>query len=159
MDSYVRAYVKTHVHIDAGGRAWCDGRQLEVIKSGGQKKIQLPIAKYLLTFDEIKRCGGRVDVPTVTSLAQAGAEGRWKEVIAQREQRGIPANVYVANARTVQRAIDRGETPPDVTWVGRSGHKCTEVYDTVDEVVAAMGEGRWRTEYRRGRYAKKGAKK
>jgi hypothetical protein len=155
MDAYLRAYVKTRVRVDAGGRVWDGETQLEVVRSGGTKKVQLPNTKYLLTFEDLRKMGARVDVPTVMTLAQAGAEGRWREVIEEREKRGIPSNVYVANARTIQRAIDRGETPPNPTWLGRRGKDMTEVYDTVDEVVAAMTAGRWRQQFARGSRARR----
>lgn len=156
MDSYVKAYVKTHVNIDAGGRVFCKGEQLEVHVIGGVKKVVLPISKLTYTFDDLKAAGAKCDVITLFSLAKAGAEGRWKDNIQERRENNIPQNVYIANARTIQRAIDKGESPPPLKWVGRKSDKITEVYDTVDEVVAAMAENRWRTEFSRGRYAKKG---
>lgn len=158
MDSYVRAYVKVHVHIDAGSRVFCDGKELDVIQSGSTKKVQLPISKILYSFDDLKKMGAKCDVVTLFSLAKAGAEGRWKQNIQDRRDANIPSNVYVANARTINRAIERGEVPPPVRWLGRQGDRCTEVYDTVDEVVAAMNENRWRTEFARGRYAKRKTK-
>src|SRR5574337_552424 len=155
MDPYVRAYVQVHVHIDAGQRVWCQNKQLDVILSGGVKKVVLPIGKILYTFDDLKRAGARVDVVTLRSLAKQGAEGRWRENIEERRENGLPSNVYIANARSIQYALDKGKTPPSVKYVGRMGHKITEVDDTVDEVVSAMGEERWRTEFSRGRYAKR----
>lgn len=155
MDPYVAAYIKTHVHIDAGGRAFIKGEQVDVIISGGVKKILLPISKILYSFDDLKRAGAKVDVVTLFSLAKAGAEGRWRENIEERTKRDIPSNVYVANARTIQKAIADGRTPPDVTWVGRQRNQITEVYATIDEVVTAMAENRWRTEFARGGRAKK----
>lgn len=155
MDPYVAAFIKTHVKIDAGGRAFVKGEQVEVIISGNVRKIQLPISKILYTFDDLKRAGAHVDVVTLFSLAKAGAEGRWRENIQERTKRDIPSNVYVANARTVQAAIAKGQTPPPVKWVGRQRDQITEVYDTIDEVVTAMSEGRWRTTFARGGRAKK----
>lgn len=155
MDPYIRAYVQVHVHIDAGQRVWCKNVQLEVIQNGSTKKVCLPTGKILYTFDELKKMGARVDVVTLRSLAKDGAEGRWRENIKERRENGLPSNVYVANARTVQRAIDRGQPPPDVKYVGRMRDKITEVYDTVDQVVEAMGQDNWRKEFSRGRYAKR----
>lgn len=158
LDSYVAAFIKVHVHIDAGQRVWCKNQQLEVHVIGGEKKVELPVSKILYTFDDLKRAGARVDVVTLKTLAQQGAEGRWAEQIAERRECGLPSNVYVANARSINYAIAHDKTPPDVKYVGRMRDKITEVYDTVDEVVNAMNENKWRTEFSRGRYAKRGRK-
>ena len=155
MDRYTQAFIKMHVHVDAGGRVWCKGEQLEVIDSGSTRKVLLPMSKILYTFDDLKRAGARVDVMTLQTLQHAGASGRWKDEIADHRERGVPSNVYVANARTINRAIASGETPPPVKWVGRVGRRITEVFDTVDEVVEAMSTNQWRTEFGRGRNARK----
>lgn len=156
MDSYVRAFVRVNVHIDAGQRVWCKGEELTVVvPAKGPKKVLLPISKILYTFDQLKRAGAKCDVVTLSSLAKAGAEGRWREEIAERKREGVPSNVYVANARSVNLALAQGKDPPPVKWVGRMRDKITDVYDTIDEVVLAMSEDRWRTTFSRGRYAKK----
>lgn len=155
MDKYHEAYIKVHVSIDAGGRVWHKGSEVPIVMSGNTKKVVLPISKQLYTFDDIKRCGAKVEVATLFSLAKAGAEGRWKEEIQDRRDRGLPSNVYIANARSVQYALDKGKTPPSVKYVGRERDKITEVYDTVDEVVEAIAKAQWRTEFSRGRYAKR----
>ena len=77
------------------------GQQLEVHVSGGVKKVLVPGMGHLLSFDDLKRLGAEVQVMTLFSLAIAGAEGRWRQEIADRKDRGIPSNVYVANARTI----------------------------------------------------------
>lgn len=159
MDPYVEAFVRVHVHIDSGQRVWCKGEELGVVRGKGDiKKVLLPVSKILYTFDQLKRAGAKCDVVTLSSLARAGAEGRWRNEIDDRKRDGIPSNVYVANARSVELALAAGKTPPPVRWVGRQSNRITEVYDTIDEVVAAMGEERWRTDFKRGRYAKKGPK-
>lgn len=150
MDRYKQALLQAHVHIDAGGRAFFKGQQIDVQVIGGVKKVLVPGLQYLLTFDELKRLGAKVDVITLFSLAKAGAEGRWREEIQQRADRGLPSNVYVANARTIQRALDRGQHPPDPTYLGRQGRECTEAFATVDEVVDAMNNGQWRKTFSRG---------
>jgi hypothetical protein len=83
MDPYIRAYVKVHVHIDAGQRVWCKNEQLQVVQNGSDKKVCLPIGKILYTFDDLKRMGARVDVVTLRSLARDGAEGRWRDEITE----------------------------------------------------------------------------
>jgi hypothetical protein len=158
IDSYVKAFIKVHVHVDAGQRVWCKNEQLQVHVIGGVKKVALPVSKHAFTFDELKQCGARVDVVTLRSLARQGAEGRWAEQIQERRENGLPSNVYIANARSIQYAIDHDKTPPDVKYVGRMRDKITETYDTVDEVVDALDKNLWRTEFRRGRYAKRGKK-
>lgn len=155
MDKYVEAFIKVNVHIDAGARAWCKGVQLPVHESGGERKVLLPISKILYTFDDLKRAGARVDVSTLKTLAMAGAQGRWKDEIQQRRESNIPQNVYVANARTIELAIEKGNVPPPVKWVGRKRDKITEVRDTVDEVVDDIANDRWRTTFSRGRHAKR----
>lgn len=150
MDRYKQAQLQAHVHVDAGGRAFYKGEPVEVQVIGGVKKVLIPGFQYLLTFDELKRLGAKVDVVTLFSLAKAGAEGRWREEIQERMDRGMPSNVYVANARTIQRAIARGEHPPDATFLGRKGRDCTEVFATVDEVVNAMKNDEWRKTFSRG---------
>lgn len=158
MDRYVEAYIKVNVHIDAGGRVWCKGEQLDVHVLNNIKKVVLPISKILYTFDDLKRAGAKCDVVTLFSLAKAGAEGRWKEQIQERRDNNIPQNVYIANARSIDYAIAKGKEPPLVKWVGRQRDKITEVYDTVDEVIDALANNKWRTTFSRGRHAKKGSK-
>jgi hypothetical protein len=63
--------------------------------------------------------------------------------------------VYIANARSVEYALSKGRPAPPIRYVGRSADRITEVFDTVDEVVAAMDKDRWRTEFSRGRHAKR----
>lgn len=155
MDAYLQAYIKVNVHIDAAHRVWCKNEQLEVHVVGNERKVVLPISKQTFTFDELKQLGARVDVDTRKTLAQYGAEGRWREEIERRRKDGLPPNVYIANARSIDYAVSKGKVPPPTRYVGRMQHKITEVYDTVDEVVAAIIEGRWRTEFSRGRYSKK----
>ena len=150
MDPYIRAFIKLHVRVDAGGRAFCKGEQLEVHVSGGIKKVVLPISKILFSFDDLKRCGANVEAQTLRTLALAGAEGRWKDAIEERKARGIPSNVYIANARTINKALAEGKAPPPTKWIGRRWDKMTEVYDSIDEVVDAMSKGQWRTEFTRG---------
>lgn len=155
MDRFVESYIKVNIHIDAGGRVWCKGVQLDVHVIGNEKKVVLPVSKILYTFDDLKRAGCKCDVATLKTLAMAGAEGRWKDEIQERRENNIPQNVYIANARSVQYAIDKGKEPPPIKWIGRKRGQMTEVYDNVDDVVKAMSEGRWRTEFSRGRYAKR----
>jgi len=150
MDAYTTALIRTHVHVDAGQRVWFKNEQLQVHVIGNEKKVVIPGGKITYTFDDLKRLGARVDVVTFKTLAQQGAEGRWKEEIQARRENGLPSNVYIANARSVQYAIDKGKTPPSITYVGRMRDKITEVYPTVDEVVDAMAAGKWRTEFARG---------
>lgn len=155
MDPYIKSYIQVHVHIDAGQRVWCKNQQLEVHMVGNEKKVVLPIGKITYTFDDLKRAGARVDVVTMKSLAMQGAEGRWRDNIAERRATGLPSNVYIANARSIDYAISKGKVPPTVKYVGRKRDKITEIYDTVDEVVNAMNEEKWRTEFSRGRHAKR----
>jgi len=150
MDSYLRAFVQLHVHIDAGNRAFVKGEEVPVHVIGGKRKIQLPGSKILYTFDDLKRAGAVVDVVTLFSLAKAGAEGRWRDEIQERKESGLPSNVYVANARTINRAIERGASPPPATYIGRAGREMTEVRDTVDEVVADLRDRNFRKTFRRG---------
>lgn len=158
MDAYTQAVIKTHVHVDAGQRVWFRGQQLEVHLLGGEKKVVLPGGKITYTFDDLKRAGAKVDVVTLRSLAQQGAEGRWKENIEARRKDGLPSNVYIANARTIQLAIAAGKAPPDMRFVGRKRDRITETYATVDEVVTAMASDKWRTEFARGGKAKRKTK-
>lgn len=156
MDAFLKAKIQQHLYIDAGGRAFYKGEPVTVRSAGGHKKVFLPDVPYPLTFDELKQAGARVDVITMFSLAKAGGEGRWKENIEYRKERGIPSNVYVGNAHSIARALEKGEHPPDVTWIGRRGRQCTEVRDTVDQVLDDMFNDRWRTTFSRGsRKAKK----
>lgn len=158
MDKYIQAFIRTKVHVDAGRRVWCDGKQLETYTINGVDKVILPVTKQPFTFDDLKRAGARVDVITLPILAQQGAEGRWRENIDQRRKIGLPSNVYVANARSIELAIKRGDIPPRATYVGRKRDKITEVFDNVDDVVKAIAEDRWRTSFSKGRFAKKRAK-
>lgn len=150
MDPYLEAFVQLHVHIDAGNRAFVKGVEVPVHTIGGKRKIELPGSKVLWTFDDLKRIGAKVDVVTLFSLARAGAEGRWRENIEERKNSGLPSNVYVANARTINRAIERGLSPPPATYIGRVGREMTAVHDNVDAVVDDLLNRRWRTTFRRG---------
>lgn len=151
MDAYLRAFIQLHVHVDAGNRAFVKGQEVEVHTIGGVRKIELPGSKILWTFDDLKRAGAKVDVVTLFSLAKAGAEGRWRDNIEERKSGGLPSNVYVANARTINRAIERGLSPPSPTYIGRVGREMTEVRATVDEVIEDLTNRRWRTSFSRGR--------
>jgi len=155
MDRFLQAYIKTNVRVDAGQRVWCKGEQLQVHTIGNERKVVLPVSKQTFTFDDLKRAGATVEVVTAKTLAVAGAEGRWRDEIQERAERGLPSNVYIANARSIQYAIDKGKTPPAAKFVGRKRRDITDVYDTVDEVVAAMGRGDWRKEFARGGRAKR----
>jgi len=73
VDSWVRASIKIKAHIDAGGRAFYDDKEVEVVIIGGVRKVLLPICKFLFTFDELKQLGARVDVITLKTLAIQGA--------------------------------------------------------------------------------------
>jgi hypothetical protein len=155
MDPYIKAYVQAHVHVDSGQRVWCKGVELPAHTVGGERKVVLPISKITFTFDDLKRMGAKVDVVTLKSLARTGASARWAENIEERRAAGLPSNVYIANARSIQYAIDRGKSPPPVRYIGRERNQMTEVYDTVDEVVDAMDKGLWRKEFSRGGRAKR----
>lgn len=154
-DPYIRAYIRTHVHIDSGQRVWCKGEELPTHLIGGERKVVLPIGKITYTFDQLKRLGAKCDVITLKSLARTGAEARWRDNIEERKLHGLPSNVYVANARSIEYALSKDRTPPPVRYIGRMRDLMTEVYDTVDEVVKAMDEGRWRTEFSRGGRARR----
>lgn len=155
MDAYVKAFIKTHVRIDSGGRVFVKDKEIEVHVIGGIKKVVLPVSKILYTFEDIKRAGGECQVITLSSLARAGADGRWKDNIEQRKRDGIPSNVYIANARSINKALADSKIPPQIKWLGRMRDMMTEVYDTIDEVILAMDEGRWKTEFSKGRNAKR----
>lgn len=150
MDPYIRSFIKLHVFVDAGNRAFCKGQPLEVHISGGVRKVVLPISKIMWSFDDLKRCGAKVEAQTLQTLALAGAEGRWRDEIEERKARGIPSNVYIANARTINKALAEGRDPPKPRWIGRRWDQMTEVYDTIDEVVDAMSKNQWRTSFARG---------
>jgi hypothetical protein len=157
MDSYIKAYVRVHVHIDAGARVWCKGEQLKVHTSGdGTLKVVLPISKILFSFDDLKRMGARCDVQTLKTLAMAGADARWSDEQVARRENGLPKNVYVANARTIQLAIAAGKPAPPARFLARKRDRMTDVYATADEAVLAMHEERWRTKFSKGQFAKTG---
>lgn len=157
MDKYVQAFIKVNIRIDAGNRVFCKDEELPVHVIGGIRKIVLPknISKLTYTFDQLRAAGAVCEGQTVRTLALAGAEARWAEKIEERRKIGLPSNVYVANARTVEKALAENKSPPPVRYVGRHRDRITEVRDTVDEVINDMAEGRWRTEFSRGRHAKK----
>jgi hypothetical protein len=155
VDKYTVAFIKTKIHIDSGNRVWCGDKQLEVHLIGGVRKIVLPFSKITYTFDQLLRAGAKCEGQNVLTLARAGAEARWGEQIENRRKIGLPSNVYVANARSIEYAIEKGKSPPPARYVGRMRDKITEVRDTVDEVVDDMAEGRWRTQFAKGRYARK----
>lgn len=152
MDKFLAAFVETHVSIDSGGRVWCKGEQLEVHIIGGERKVVLPGSKLTYTFEDLRRAGAKIGYIGVRTTAQSKAVlTRWQDRIKQRAEEGLPSNVYIANARTIQVALRDGKIPPPQRYVGRQGDRITEVKSTVDEVVAAMDAGHWRTEFRRGR--------
>lgn len=155
MDRFIAAYIKTNVHVDAGQRVFCKGVELKVHMVGNEQKVVLPISKQTFTFKDLKLAGAKVDATVYKTLALAGAEGRWKDQIEARRDAGLPSNVYVANARSIQYAMEKDKPVPAATYIGRHRDKMTEVYPTVDEVVEAMSLNKWRTEFARGRHAKR----
>jgi hypothetical protein len=159
LDKYVEAFIKVNVHIDAGNRVFCKGVEMEVHVIGGIRKVVLPVSKLTYTFDQIRAAGAKVDAMTVQSLARSGGEARWAEEIQQRRKIGLPSNVYVANARSIEKALAAGKSPPPIRYVGRRWKKITEVRDTVDEVVADLAADNWRTEFSRGAQARLHPKK
>ena len=150
MDAYLRALIETHVHIDAGSRCFFKGEEIPTVVIGGLRKVQIPGSKIMWTFDDLKRMGAKVDVITLFSLARSGGEGRWREHIEERRERGIPSNVYVANARTINKSLAKGQIPSQPTWIGRMGRKMTVVHDNIDAVLADMAADRWRMDFARG---------
>lgn len=161
MDKYVEAFIKVNIHIDAGNRVFCKGVELEVHTIGGVRKIVLPsnISKMTYTFDQLRAAGAKCDAITVVSLARQGAEARWKDEIENRRKIGLPSNVYVANARSIEKALAAGKSPPPIRYVGRRWKKITEVRDTVQEVIDDIVNENWRTEFSRGSQARLHPKK
>lgn len=155
MDRYLQKYIEINVHVDSGQRVFCDGKELQVHVIGGERKVALPISKQTFTFDDLKRAGAKVDVVTLKSLAVQGAQARWHDEIEARRENGLPSNVYIANARSIAYAIEKGRTPPAVTYIGRKRDKMTETYDTVQEVIDAMAADKWKTTFTRGGRAKR----
>ena len=150
MDAYLKAFVVTHVHIDSGSRCFVKGEEVPTYVIGGMRKVQLPNSKIMWTFDDLKRAGARVDVITLFSLAKSGGEGRWRDHIEDRRERGIPSNVYIANARTINKALTDGRIPPLPTWIGRVGRQMTAVHDNIDQVLDDMANSCWRANFSRG---------
>lgn len=150
MDPYLRALIKTHIRVDSGQRVWYKEEQLPTFMSGSERKVVLPNSKIAYTFNDLKRAGAQVDVVTLKSLARQGGEGRWRDNIEARRELGLPSNVYIANARTIEYATSKGRPVPALRYVGRSANRITEVFDTIDEVVKAMDNDQWRTEFSRG---------
>lgn len=130
---------------------------MQVHVVAGVRKVQLPNTKFLISLDDLILHGAKVlGSRTPKNLALYGAEARWAEQRASREASGLPTNVYIANARSIQYAIDNGKAPPAQRYIGRRQDKMTEVFDTVEEVVQAMNEGNWRQRFRRGRLSRRG---
>lgn len=151
-DKFIKALIKTKVTIDSASRVFLDREPLEIHVIGGVRKVQLPGTKQLFSLDDLVTHGATlVGGRTPRTLALYGAEARWQEQIRARTELGLPSNVYIANARTINYALSKNRVPPSPTYIGRRQEKMTEVYPTIDEVVQAMNEGRWRTEFRRGR--------
>jgi hypothetical protein len=156
LDSYLRAVIRTQITVDASSRVFLKDKELPVHTVAGVRKIQLPGTKFLVEIDDLitygaKQLGNR----TPRTLALYGAEARWAEQRAAREAAGMPINVYVANARSIQYAIEHGKAPPATRYIGRRQNKMTEVYDTIEEVVQAMNESRWRDSFARGRFSRR----
>jgi hypothetical protein len=161
MDKYVQAFIKVNIRIDAGNRVFCKDEELEVHVIGGVRKIVLPknISKLTYTFEQLRAAGAQCDAMTVKTLALTGAEARWKDEIQERRKIGLPSNVYVANARTIEKALAEGKSPPQVRYVGRKKDQITEVRDTVDEVIRDLAAGDFRTDFARGRHARSTAQR
>lgn len=155
LDSYLRALIRTQVSVDSASRVFLKGSEMEVHTVGGVRKIQLPGTKFLVSIDDLITYGAKVlGARTPKSLALSGAEARWADNRAKREEAGLPCNVYIANARSIEYAMEKGKAPPPQRYIGRRQNRMTEVYDTVEEVVQAMNEGNWRTEFSRGRFSR-----
>jgi hypothetical protein len=153
LDSYLKALLKVHVTIDSASRVFLKGKPMEIHTVNGVRKVQLPGTQFLMTLEDLAANGAKVlGSRTPRTLALYGAEARWAENRANREASGLPMNVYVANARSIEYALANNRVPPVQRYIGRRQNRMTEVYDTVEEVVQAMNEGSWRTKFSRGRY-------
>ena len=156
LDTYTKALVRTQVSIDSASRVFLKDQQLEIHTVGGVRKVQLPNTKFLISLDDLVANGAKVlGGRTPRSLALDGSEARWADQREARAKAGLPPNVYIANARSIQYALDNHRVPPPVRYIGRRQEKMTEVYDTIDEVVTAMNTGSWRTQFSKGRYARR----
>jgi hypothetical protein len=156
LDPYLKVLIRTQVTVDAASRVFLKDKEMTVHTIGGVRKIQLPNTKFLISLDDLVAVGCKVlGARTPRTLALYGAEARWAEQRKNREEAGLPINVYVANARSIQYAIDNGRAPPITRYIGRRQNKMTEVYDTIEEVVTAMNEARWRETFSKGRYRRK----
>lgn len=158
VDTYLRALIRTKITVDSTGTVRL-GNELLPIHHGvnGERKVQLPGTQFLIPLQDLldlgaKQLGGR----TPNQLGLQGATARWADRQVARAEQGLPPNVYIANARSIQYAIERGRVPPETTYIGRRQRRMTEVFPTVAEVVEAMNAGNWRRpeDLRRGKAQK-----
>ena len=156
LDSYLRTIIRTQVKIDAASRVFLNGKAMVVHTVAGVRKVQLPNTQFLISLEDLALNGASIlGSRTPRNLALYGAEARWAEQRKHREEVGLPINVYVANARSIRYAINHDRPPPVTRYIGRRQDKMTEVYDTIEEVVQAMNESRWRESFRRGRLSRR----
>jgi hypothetical protein len=156
LDKFTVAQLRTHCTVDAASRVFWKGTEMEIHLVGAERKVIIPGTKVVISVNELVTQGAKlVGQRGPQNFRSDGGTTRWIESVKRRNEDGIPPNVYVANARSVQYALDKGNAPPVTRWVGRRQGKVTEVYDTIDEVVKAMNDGLWRTDFARGRHAKR----
>lgn len=156
LDKFQVAQIRALCVVDSASRVTWRKEPLEVYVINGERKVVLPGTKITVSVAELVENGATLLGSLGPQTKQAdGGRARWADSLEARRAAGVPPNVYRANQRSVDYALAKGKAPPPPTWVGRRQRKCTEVYDTVDEVVAAMNEGRWRTEFAKGRHARR----
>lgn len=148
LDKWLQAKIKTQCVIDGERVYWGPPNEpieLVVHMHGNEPRVQLPGTKFLISLEDLITHGARMrrrpklltkaDV-NQHSWAVAGGYARWNRTY-------LPRNVYIANARTMDSAGDRGKPVPPARYIGRTGKYRTAVYDTVDEVVKALEEKRY----------------
>lgn len=167
LDSHTRAVIKVKVRIDAVGRVFFGGKvnekgelegaeELPTHLIGAERKTVLPGKKFPISLADLIEYGAvRIGPYRRPGQHSNGGTKRWADVQAERAEKKIPPNVYIANQRTIDKAVEKGLAPVAPRYIGRRAKQMTEVYDTVDEVVAAMNQGLWKTEFSRGRHAKR----
>lgn len=148
LDKWTIAKIRTNCVIDGETIYWGPADKPETLVvhvHGNEPRVNIPGTKFLISLEDLVHHGARLrrrpklmtkDDINKHNWAVAGGVARWNRT-------RLPRNVYLANGRSMDYAGDKGKPIPAARYIGRTGRYRTAVFDTVEEVVAALNEKRF----------------
>lgn len=143
LDKWTIAKIRTQCVIDGDHVYWGppdNPEKLTIYIHGNEPRVPVPGHKFLISLEDLVHHGARVrrrpklmtkDDINRHNWSVAGGIARWNRT-------RLPHNVYLANGRSMDYAGNRGKPIPPPKYIGRTGKFRTAVYDTVEEVEAAL---------------------